>query len=101
MEDAYLPKQRTLWFNNLSPLKGDELVTVRAKGNGSTQSKKRRVGDPETIKIVRGEDARSAASATPAPRRRSPAKRAKTANEVMLDAWKYMYKTRDRRLTKP
>jgi hypothetical protein len=39
------------------------------------------------------------------PRRRNPAKKtkkkAKTANELMLEAWKYTYEHRHRRLTKP
>ena len=39
------------------------------------------------------------------PRRRNPAKKttkkAKTANELMLEAWKYSWENRHRRLTKP
>ena len=39
------------------------------------------------------------------PRRRNPAKKttkkAKTANELMLEAWKYIWENRHRRLTKP
>lgn len=39
------------------------------------------------------------------PRRRHPAKKttkkAKTANELMLEAWKYSWENRHRRLTKP
>lgn len=38
-------------------------------------------------------------------RRRNPAnktkKKAKTANELMLEAWKYIWENRHRRLTKP
>jgi hypothetical protein len=38
-------------------------------------------------------------------RRRKPAnkikKKAKTANELMLEAWKYIWENRHRRLTKP
>ena len=40
-----------------------------------------------------------------APRRRNPGnktkKKAKTANELMLEAWKYTWENRHRRLTKP
>ena len=40
-----------------------------------------------------------------APRRRNPAKKttkkAKTANELMLEAWQYIWENRHRRLTKP
>jgi hypothetical protein len=39
------------------------------------------------------------------PRRRNPAnktkKKAKTANELMLEAWEYIWENRHRRLTKP
>lgn len=39
------------------------------------------------------------------PRRRKPAKKTKkptkTANELMLEAWKYIWENRHRRLTKP
>lgn len=39
------------------------------------------------------------------PRRRKPAKKtakkAKTANELMLEVWKYTWENRHRRLTKP
>lgn len=39
------------------------------------------------------------------PRRRNPAnktkKKAKTANELMLEVWKYTWENRHRRLTKP
>ena len=39
------------------------------------------------------------------PRRRNPAKktkkRAKTANELMFEAWEYIWENRHRRLTKP
>jgi len=39
------------------------------------------------------------------PRRRNPAKKTtkktKTANELMLEAWKYSWENRHRRLTKP
>ena len=39
------------------------------------------------------------------PRRRNPAKKTtkktKTANELMLEAWKYIWENRHRRLTKP
>jgi len=32
---------------------------------------------------------------------RKPSKRAKTLEEVTMEAWEYTYRTRDRRLTKP
>jgi len=32
---------------------------------------------------------------------RPKSKREKTANELMMEAWEYTYKTRDRRLTNP
>ena len=39
------------------------------------------------------------------PRRRNPAKKttkkAKTANDLMIEAWKYSWENRHRRLTKP
>jgi hypothetical protein len=52
-------------------------------------------GDSSTLKQTGNE----------APRRRNPAKKttkkAKTANELMFEAWEYIWENRHRRLTKP
>ena len=59
-------------------------------------------------KIVRAHGDSIAAKPTDngkVPRRRNPAnktkKKAKTANELMLEVWKYTWENRHRRLTKP
>ncbi len=76
-------------------------MTIKARTNGSGNSKKpkRRRGDPTNLEVTVG--ARSGRYIDKTPTRRNPAKPKKTANDVMLDAWEYTYKTRERRLTKP
>lgn len=61
-----------------------------------------------TVALLAGDgDEPSKANSHQKPRRRrNPAKvrktrKKETANDVMLDAWRYAYERRDRRLTKP
>lgn len=76
-------------------------MSGKAKTNGSANSNrpKRRKGDPKKLEVIVG--ARSGRYIDKTPTRRNPAKPKKTANDVMLDAWEYTYKTRERRLIKP
>jgi hypothetical protein len=60
----------------------------RPKGRGNS---KRVATSARTPRVGAGKKA----SARPKP------KREKTADELMMEAWEYTYKTRDRRLTNP
>jgi len=59
----------------------------------------------ETVIVHRESPESKAAGNGKISRRRNPAdktrKKAKTANELMLEAWKYIWENRHRRLTKP
>lgn len=58
-----------------------------------------------TITVLGGEPEPKATDNGKVPRRRNPAKKTKkttkTANELMLEAWQYIWENRHRRLTKP
>jgi dTDP-D-glucose 4,6-dehydratase len=75
-------------------------MSSKARTNGSNSSKKRRRAHPRKLAIGHGgESGRFTEKSYPT--RRNPAKPKKSANDLMLDAWEYTYKTRERRLTKP
>ncbi len=58
-----------------------------------------------SITLLDGDPTPKATDNGKIPRRRNPAKKTKkptkTANELMLEAWKYIWENRHRRLTKP
>ena len=77
-------------------------MNSKANTNGSARPKKpkKRQGTSTNIEIiVGGRTVRHKEKSVP--KRPNPAKPNKTANDEMLDAWKYTYKTRQMRLTKP
>lgn len=78
-------------------------MTTKANTNGAAAPKKpkRRQGTPSQIEIIVGGRTGRRVDGEPYPTRNNPAKPKKTANDLMMDAWEYTYKTRQRRLTKP
>ena len=74
-------------------------MSVQTNGSGNSKKPTRRKGQPGQLEVIVG--ARSGKFVDKTPTRRNPDKQKKTANDVMLDAWEYTYKTRERRLTKP
>ena len=80
---------------------------VRTPAESAIDEKTKRSGGI-TLKLLASDgDESSKANSHQRHRRRRNAAKAKktrkkeTANDVMLDAWKYAYERRDRRLTKP
>ena len=72
---------------------------ARSNGSSSTGNGKRSASVKNTASIeVFGTDRRKG-RAHPPPR--TVERPRKSANDVMLEAWEYTYKTRERRLTKP
>jgi hypothetical protein len=64
---------------------------ARRKGPKGTGNSKRPAAGRRTRRLAAGKEASV----------RSKPRREKTANDLMMEAWEYTYKTRDRRLTKP
>jgi len=74
-------------------------------GRHSLKLSEKRKAESTTVSLLSGGTGPKPTDNGKIQRRRNPAKKTKkatkTANELMLEAWKYTYENRHRRLTRP
>jgi len=74
-------------------------MTAKPNANGTPRKRPKGSGKSKRV-ATSARTPRVAAAGKKASGRPKPM-REKTANELMMEAWEYTYKTRDRRLTNP